>query len=92
MGAVAQFGAAGLIGWMWLSERRSSAERERQIDETHRRIMDQGQDRAALIEIVRDSTRAMVALEGGQRSLVALIERSSLRQGGPEQGEGKGAA
>jgi len=76
MSAAAQFGVAGLIGWMWLSERRSSAERERQIDQSHRRITEHEHDRAALIGLVREATRAMVALETGQRALVAVIERS----------------
>ncbi len=75
MAAFAQFGVAGLIGWMWLSERRSNAGRERQIDETHRRLMDQEQDRAALFGVVRDSARAMASIESGQRALVAAVER-----------------
>ena len=28
---VTQFGVAGLIGWMWLSERRAGAAREREL-------------------------------------------------------------
>lgn len=91
MAAFAQFGVAGLIGWMWLSERRSTGERERQIDETHRRLMDQEHDRAALFGVVRDATRAMAAVEAGQRALASAIERCGC---GGREGDGpcRGAA
>jgi hypothetical protein len=79
MGALTQFGVAGLVCWMWLTERRASAERERQITETHRVLMQQREERDGLVEVVRDNTRAMTALEAGQRELVAAIER--LRTG-----------
>lgn len=72
---VTQFGVAGLIGWMWLAERKAAGERERQLTESHRRIVGQGEDRAALVEALRDCTRAMVALECAQRALVAAVER-----------------
>lgn len=79
--ALAQFGAAGLIGWMWLSERRAASERERQLTEAHDRLVRGAEDRAALLEAVRDATRAMVALEAGQRALAALIERGAHAKG-----------
>lgn len=75
VGAMTQFGVAGLVCWMWLVERRASGERERQISEAHRALMQQRDERAALIEVVRDNTRAMTALEVGQRELVGVIER-----------------
>lgn len=70
-----QFGVAGLIGWMWLTERRASAERERQLTEAHARILRESEHRTALVDALRDCTRAMVALECGQRALGALIDR-----------------
>ncbi len=75
MSALTQFGVAGLVCWMWLVERRASAERERQIRESHKAIMEQRQEREGLIEVVRDNTRAVTALEVGQRELVGAIER-----------------
>ena len=75
MSALTQFGVAGLICWMWLVERRASAERERQISETHRALMQQREQREGLIEVVRDNSRAMTALEVGQRELVGAIDR-----------------
>lgn len=80
--AAAQFGAAGLIGWMWLSERRASGERERQLTAAHERIVRDREDRAALIGAVRDATSAMVAIEHGQRSLATLVERACVRTEG----------
>lgn len=96
MSAFAQFGVAGLIGLMWLSERRASAERDRQIGYAHRRLKESQTEQRVLIDAIRDSTRAMVAIETGQRALVAFVEREL---GGRDRGSccrsdsnGKGAA
>jgi hypothetical protein len=73
--AVAQFGTAGLIGWMWLSERRGASERDRQITELHQRIV---QERASLdlvVNAVKDNTRALASLEAGQRALLMVFSR-----------------
>lgn len=75
MSAAAQFGVAGMVCWMWLSERRASAERERQLSEAHRALMQTQHERGAVIEVVRDNTRALASLESGQRGLVAAIDR-----------------
>lgn len=95
-----QFGVAGLIGWMWLTERRASAERDRQLSEAHARILRDSEQRTVLVDALRDCTRAMVALEYGQRALADLIrrwhERAStqgpLGQVAPASAPGKGAA
>ncbi len=79
MSAVTQFGVAGLICWMWLVERRASAERERQISEAHRAIVEQREDRSGLIEVVRDNTKALAMLEGSQRELIGAIDRFGTR-------------
>jgi hypothetical protein len=74
-GAIAQLGAAGLIGWMWLTERRAAVERERQIREAHDRLMQERQQAAAVVEMVRENTRALVALEGGHRRMEEAVDR-----------------
>lgn len=79
MGALTQFGVAGLICWMWLVERRASADRERQISEAHRAIIEQRDERDGLIEVVRENTRALAMLEGSQRELIGAIERFGSR-------------
>jgi hypothetical protein len=77
--ALAQFGAAGLIGWMWLSERRAAAARERQLAELHERLMHERPQLAALLAVLRDNTRALTALEVGQRHVAAALERLARR-------------
>jgi hypothetical protein len=81
MGALTQFGVAGLVCWMWLSERHASAERERQITEAHTKLIREDEDRRALIEVVRDNTRAMASLESGQRGLISTIDRVCSHDG-----------
>jgi len=77
LSAVTQFGVAGMVCAMWLIERRASAKREQQINEAHEKLIGQMDDRAALIEVIRDNTRALCLLEAGQRGLVdALSGRS----------------
>ena len=81
MGAMTQFGVAGLVCWMWLSERRASADRERQITEAHTMLIRQDEGQRVLIEVVRENTKAMAALEAGQRGLGAAIDRlGSVRE------------
>lgn len=72
---LAQLGAAGLIGWLWLAERRSAAARETQLRELHDRILQERPQIAALLAVVRDNTRALTALEAGQRAIAAVVER-----------------
>jgi hypothetical protein len=73
--ALAQFGVAGLIGWMWLSERRSAMGRERQVRELHERLMAKRASLKVLVSVIESNTRALTALESSQRGLSALIER-----------------
>lgn len=65
-----QFGVAGLIGWMWLVERRSAATRERELSAAHDRVMAQRIELESLVQLVRDNTRAVAALEAAQRELI----------------------
>lgn len=78
-----QFGAAGLMGAMWLIERRASAKRESQLSTAHERILTQIEERGALIEVVRDNTRALALLEAGQRGIA-----EALRSGRPGAADG----
>lgn len=73
--AVAQFGAAGLIAWMWLLERRAAATRDQQLAETHRRLQDDRLALDTLISALDRNTRALTTLESGQQRLAAAIER-----------------
>jgi hypothetical protein len=70
-----QFGAAGLIGLLWLLERRAAAQRERQLDEAHRTVMARQQELDALLSVIRENTQALSSLQQSQRRLVEVLER-----------------
>ncbi|MBL8765352.1 MAG: hypothetical protein JNM07_13915 [Phycisphaerae bacterium] len=86
--AIAQFGTAGLIGWMWLTERRSAQARESQLGRAHERILEQRSHLEALLRTLRSNTRALSALEKGQRRLAALLERAAAPRGHPRPSGG----
>lgn len=71
----AQFGVAGLMAWMWLSERRGAHERERQLSAAHDRVMEQRVQLDALMRVVTENTRAVSALEAAQRAVASALER-----------------
>ncbi len=56
------YGAAGLMGAMWLWERRTSSAREKQIEEAHQRIMSDGVKLEALIDLVQKNTDVLARL------------------------------
>lgn len=76
-----QLGAAGVIGWLWLSERRASAGRERQIEEAHARILLERESASVLVETVRENTAALAGLRETQRALGLAIDRLAVRLG-----------
>lgn len=55
-------GVAGIMGAMWLWERRTSRVREEQIDEAHARIMADRVMLDQLMELVQRNTEAMARL------------------------------
>ena len=75
---LAQMGAAGLIGLMWLTERRAAGERERQMTQLHERILGDTRELGVLLSALDANTRAMVSLEAGQRRLTDAIEKRSV--------------
>jgi len=84
----AQFGAAGLIAWMWLAERRGAVVRERQLGESHERLMEQRVQLDALLRVVQEQARAVAALEATQRAMVSALERVAAGVG---VGRGEGS-
>lgn len=56
------FGAAGLMGAMWLWERNTSRTREEQLNASHQRIMSDRIQIDSLVEIVQQNTQAMTRL------------------------------
>jgi type II secretory pathway predicted ATPase ExeA len=86
LSAFTQFGVAGMVCAMWLIERRASGKREQQINEAHQKLISQLEERSALLEVVRDNTRALSMLEAGQRGLVDVLAGR-----GAGHGAGRGA-
>ena len=68
-------GAAGIMGAMWLWERRSSRAREEQLDEAHARILGDRVQLEQLIEVVRDNAEAMTRLTAGVEQLVGKLKK-----------------
>ena len=73
--ALTQFGAAGLIGVLWILERRHAAQRDRQLDEAHRKIVTSERDLEALLNVVKENTKAINTLQQSQIHLISLLER-----------------
>ena len=69
------FGAAGLMGAMWLWERKTSRQREEQLDEAHVRILGDRVQLEQLIDVVRQNVEAMTRLIAIQDQLVRRLDR-----------------
>lgn len=84
--ALAQFGVAGLIGWMWLTERRTAAARDQQLAQAHDRLIDGRTTINVLLSALDQNTRALTAIEIGQRRAVDLLERLASTGSGQQHG------
>ena len=54
-----QFGVAGLMGTLWVWERTLTGKRERQLNDTHNRLMAEREQMKLLVRLVRRTTRAI---------------------------------
>lgn len=72
---LAQFGLAGFIAWMWLTERRHSADRDKRLEQSHDALMAERRESDVLLRALDENTRAIVQLEATQRQMLAMIER-----------------
>jgi hypothetical protein len=68
-------GAAGIMGAMWLWERRTSGQRDQQLDEAHARILGDKVQLDQLIEVVKTNAEAMTRLGTVQDQLIRTLER-----------------
>jgi hypothetical protein len=76
------FGSAGLMGAMWLWERKTSRQREEQLDEAHVRILGDRVQLEQLIDVVRQNSEAMTRLSAIQDQLVRQLDRGEpIRKG-----------
>ncbi len=83
IGDLTSFGAAGLMGAMWLWERRNSRTREEQLTEAHSRIIRDEQRLSKLIEVVEHNTVAMTRFTETQQSVRQTMAdlREEIRNG-----------
>lgn len=76
---LSQFGAAGLVGALWIWERRLTARRERELGEAHARILEQRCQLDELLRVIAENTRAISSMETCQRGLGTLLEETRRR-------------
>lgn len=69
------FGTAGVMGAMWLWERRQSGAREKQIDEAHQRIMSDKVQIDQLIALVKQNTEALDRLTAAQEQVLGSLRK-----------------
>jgi hypothetical protein len=74
---ITSLGTAGLMGAMWLWERRTSRQREEQLDEAHARIIGDRVLLDQLIDVVKQNTDAMSRLCATQDQLMRRIDISN---------------
>jgi hypothetical protein len=74
--SITGLGAAGLMGAMWLWERRQSQKREQQLDEAHARILGDGVQLEQLMTVVRQNAEAISRLCTTQDQLLRQLDRS----------------
>jgi hypothetical protein len=73
------FGAAGLMGGMWLWERRTNRQREEQLDQAHARIIGDGVQLEQLMDLVRQNTAAFARLSAINEQLVRRLEQEEAK-------------
>lgn len=66
-------GAAGIMGLMWLWERRNSQKREQQLDAAHQRILADRIQLEQLIAVVRQNAEAVTRLTTTQEQLLRQL-------------------
>ncbi len=71
---LASLGAAGLMGALWLWERRLSRLREQQLTEAHDRILRDEQRLDRLIQVVEQNTAAITHFSEAQRQVVDAVK------------------
>jgi hypothetical protein len=85
MTELGSLGAAGLMGAMWLWERKLSRQRDQQIGEAHERIMRDEQRLSKLTEVVAHNTSAITRFAEMQRTQNEIL--SQLLKGGADHAD-----
>lgn len=71
---LAQFGAAGLMGALWIWERNLTRRRERELSEAHSQLMVQRESLRELVKLVEQNTRALEGFQQTQDRLARVVE------------------
>jgi len=74
LGQLTSLGAAGIMGAMWLWERRTSQKRDEQLDEAHSRILGDRVQLDQLIEVVRTNAEALTRLSALHDQLLRTLD------------------
>jgi hypothetical protein len=74
---VTNLGTAGVMAAMWLWERRTSRQREQQLDEAHARVMSDRVGLDQLIDVVRQNAEALTRLASTQDQLLRQLGRGA---------------
>jgi len=69
-------GAAGIMGAMWLWERKTSGQREQQLDEAHTRIMADRVQLDELIHVVQQNSEALTRMNAMQEQLLRQLGKA----------------
>jgi uncharacterized protein YigA (DUF484 family) len=77
--SIASLGAAGLMGAMWLWERRTSQKRESQLDEAHARILGDRVQLEQLMSVVRQNAEAIARLCTTQDQLLRQLDNDERK-------------
>ncbi|MEL7473969.1 MAG: hypothetical protein AAGK04_11690 [Planctomycetota bacterium] len=77
--ALAQFGTAGLVGWLWLAERRSASAREAELRRTHERLIEDRRALESMLGVLRDNTHALTSVETGLKTVAHAVSMLRLR-------------
>jgi hypothetical protein len=71
---LANFGAAGLMGSMWLGERMLNRRREQQLDHAHQRIARDEERLATLMDIIGRNSASIVRLAQEQKDQTDMLK------------------
>jgi hypothetical protein len=74
---VTSLGAAGMMGAMWLWERRTSRQREEQLDDAHARILGDRVQLEQLIDVVRGNAEALTKLTATHEELIRRMSKDA---------------
>ncbi|WP_428387613.1 hypothetical protein [Mucisphaera sp.] len=79
---IAQLGAAGVMGLLWVWERNLSGKRERELTEAHTKLMSRELALHEVVELVRQNACALERFEQTEQRLARAVELLAERIGG----------